>query len=435
MINSTVHRVISSLENHASRLNKEAIVLAEAKAGNYEFFAGCKLALDSMITFGVKQVPERSGTDGPGLSWHAFETNVQKLITRQVTGNAARDLIEELMDHATNSQWNGWYRRILIKDLRCGVSDKTINKVVEKEFADYVVPVFACQLAHDSSNHETKVTGSKLVEVKLDGVRVLTVVYPDGRVNQYSRNGKELVNFEHIKEQFARTCSGITEPVVFDGEVMSSSFQDLMKQVHRKSNVNASDAVLHLFDFLTLAAFEQGVWNRKQIERSQKLQAWKDLWREETPNIEVLEQELIDLNTAEGKARFKEINEQAIDGGYEGLLIKDPDAFYECKRSIAWLKKKPVISVDLEVIALEEGTGKNKGVLGALICEGIDQNRKIKVSVGSGLTDQQRKEIWKTPSSVIGRTVEILSDAFTKPQDSDTYSLRFPRFYRFRDDK
>jgi DNA ligase-1 len=431
MINSTVHRVISSLENHASRLNKEAIVLAEAKAGNYEFFAGCKLALDSMITFGVKQVPERSGTDGPGLSWHAFETNVQNLITRQVTGNAARDLIEELMDHATNDQWNGWYRRILIKDLRCGVSDKTINKVVEKEFADYVVPVFACQLAHDSSNHETKVTGSKLVEVKLDGVRVLTVVYPDGRVNQYSRNGKELVNFEHIKEQFARTCSGITEPVVFDGEVMSSSFQDLMKQVHRKSNVNASDAVLHLFDFLTLAAFEQGVWNRKQIERSQKLQAWKDLWREETPNIEVLEQELIDLNTAEGKARFKEINEQAIDGGYEGILIKDPNAPYECKRTASWLKLKPFIEVSLEVVDVEEGTGRNVGRLGALVCSGTDLGKAITVNCGSGFSDGDRDSFWASRHLLPGQIVEIRADAITMNQDG-TYSLRFPRFLRFR---
>jgi DNA ligase-1 len=431
MINSTVHRVISSLENHASRLNKEAIVLAEAKAGNYEFFAGCKLALDSMITFGVKQVPERSGTDGPGLSWHAFETNVQKLITRQVTGNAERDLIEELMDHATNSQWNGWYRRILIKDLRCGVSDKTINKVVEKEFADYVVPVFACQLAHDSSNHETKVTGSKLVEVKLDGVRVLTVVYPDGRVNQYSRNGKELVNFEHIKEQFARTCSGITEPVVFDGEVMSSSFQDLMKQVHRKSNVNASDAVLHLFDFLTLAAFEQGVWNRKQIERSQKLQAWKDLWREETPNIEVLEQELIDLNTAEGKARFKEINEQAIDGGYEGIMIKDPNAPYECKRTASWLKLKPFIEVSLEVVDVEEGTGRNVGRLGALVCSGTDLGKAITVNCGSGFSDGDRDSFWANRHLLPGQIVEIRADAITMNQDG-TYSLRFPRFLRFR---
>lgn len=428
---SEVFRVISDLENHPSRLNKEAIVLAEAKAGNIEFFAGVRMALDPMITFGVKQVPERSGSDGPGLSWFVFNTKAQQLISRQVTGNAARDLIEDMMDNATNNQWNGWYRRILIKDLRCGISDKTINKVVEKEFPNYVVPIFACQLAHDSANHESKVTGSKLVEVKLDGVRVLTVVYPDGRVNQYSRNGKELVNFEHIKAQFAKTCTGITEPVVFDGEVMSSSFQDLMKQIHRKSNVNAEDAVLHLFDFLTLEAFERGVWRRTQVERSEKLRSWKDLWREETPNVEVLEQELIDLDTVQGQARFKEINQQAIDGGYEGIMIKEPDAPYECKRTVSWLKLKPFIEVSLEVVGVEEGTGRNIGKLGALVCSGSDIGKNINVNVGSGFSDADRDSFWANRNLLPGQIVEIRADAVTMNQDG-TYSLRFPRFLRFR---
>ena len=51
--------VISTLEDHPSRLNKEAIVLAQAAAGNNEFFEGCRLALDPMITFGLKQIPEK----------------------------------------------------------------------------------------------------------------------------------------------------------------------------------------------------------------------------------------------------------------------------------------------------------------------------------------------------------------------------------------
>lgn len=428
---SQAYRVINHLENHASRLNKEAIVLAEAQAGNGEFFAGVRLALDPMVTFGVKQVPERSGTDGPGYSWAAFEANAQRLIKREVTGHAARDLIQDMMEHSTNLQWNQWYRRILIKDLRCGVSDKTVNKVVERQWPQYAVPVFSCQLAHDSTNHESKVSGRKLIEVKLDGVRVLTVVYPDGRVDQFSRNGKELLNFEHIREQFKKTVAGITEPVVFDGEVMSSSFQDLMKQVHRKSNVNAGDAVLHLFDFIPLSAFEQGRWDRPQCQRSIKLQGWKDLWRDETPNIEVLEQELVDLDTAAGQQRFREINQDAIDGGYEGIMIKDIDAPYECKRTASWLKLKPFIEVSLEVIDVEEGTGRNGGRLGALVCQGHDLGKNITVNVGSGFSDSDRDQFWVNRSLLPGQIVEIRADAITMNQDG-SYSLRFPRFLRFR---
>jgi len=151
--------VISTLEDHPSRLNKEAIILVQAEAGNSEFFQGVRLALDPMITFGLKQIPEKKDEDGSGLPWDSFSLVITGFVNRSLTGNLARDTVANMMKSATKAQWNGWYRRILIKDLRCGVSEKTVNKVVEKKYADYAIPVFGCQLAHDSANHESKVTG------------------------------------------------------------------------------------------------------------------------------------------------------------------------------------------------------------------------------------------------------------------------------------
>jgi DNA ligase-1 len=423
--------VISALEDHPSRLNKEAIILAQAEQGNRELFEGFRLALDPMITFGIKKVPERKGEDGKGVDWDSFTLMLTGFVNRQITGNMARDMIETCMKNSTNKQWNGWYRRILIKDLRCGVSEVTINKVVKGKYDYFFIPTFACQLAHDSSGHESRVSGKKCIEVKLDGVRVLSVLYPDGRVDQFSRNGKELLNFPHIVEQLRKTVTGITEPVVLDGEVMSSSFQDLMKQVHRKSNVQSQDAVLHLFDIVTLEAFEKGRYERSQSERSKKLRAWKNLWQEETPHIEIVGQETVDLDTDEGQRRFKEINAEAIKGGYEGIMIKDLDAPYECKRSFAWLKLKPFIEVSLEIVDVEEGTGRNTGCLGALVCSGVDDGRSIRVNVGSGFSDADRNEFWSGRNSLTGQVVEVRADAVTQNQDG-TYSLRFPRFLKFR---
>ena len=114
-------------------------------------------------------------------------------------------------------------------------------------------------------------------------------------------------------------------------------------------------------------------------------------------------------------------------------MIKDPNAVYECKRSVSWLKQKPFIEVSLTVTAVEEGTGKNEGKLGALICEGIDDGKAIKVNVGSGFTDDLRDDIWINKDTVVGQVVEVRADAATRNQDSeDIYSLRFPRFLRFR---
>jgi DNA ligase-1 len=112
-------------------------------------------------------------------------------------------------------------------------------------------------------------------------------------------------------------------------------------------------------------------------------------------------------------------------------MIKDPDAVYECKRTTAWLKLKPFIEVSLAVVDLEEGTGRNEGRLGAIICEGEDDGRSIRVNVGSGFSDSDRDSFWKASDRLHGQVVEVRADAVTQNQDG-TYSLRFPRFLRFR---
>ena len=423
--------VVQELEADNSRLAKEAVIKTVAEQGNDSFFEGCRLALDPMITFGLKQVPEKKDNNGVGLKWSVFRMIADDLANRKITGNAARALVEGAVLNATQEQWNSWYRRILIKDLRCGVSEKTINKVVEKINVNYIVPTFACQLAHDSANHEGKLAGQKLIEVKLDGVRVITVVWPDGRVLQFSRNGKELVNFEHIKQELALNAGTFTEPMVLDGEVMSSSFQDLMKQVHRKSDVQSDDAVLNLFDMLPLDDFEKGKCKSTQTDRSMKLKVWHDIWSDKLNNVTIVGQELVNLDTSEGKKRFKEINQAAIDGGYEGIMVKDPNGVYECKRTTSWLKLKPFIEVSLTVTAVEIGTGRNDGRLGAFVCEGDDDGRRICVNVGSGFSDADRDDYWAGRDEVVGKVVEVRADAITQNQDG-SYSLRFPRFLRFR---
>jgi len=127
------------------------------------------------------------------------------------------------------------------------------------------------------------------------------------------------------------------------------------------------------------------------------------------------------------------MNKLALAEGYEGLMIKPAHMGYKCSRSHAWLKIKPFIEVTLTVVALEEGTGKNAGMLGALVVEGNDDGKDFHLNVGSGLTDDMRKDVWAVQDSVIGQLVEIRADAATQSQDAgDIWSLRFPRFKTFR---
>ena len=425
--------IIARLEADNSRLAKEQVILEAMEEGLDEFFEGVRMALDPLVTFGVKQVPERKETQlGQGLIWKDFKVLANQLINRELTGHAARDAIELVMSVATVEQWNGFYRRILIKDLRCGCSEKTVNKIAKK-FPQYAIPTFTCALAHDSANHEKKMVGKKQIEVKLDGVRVLAVC-KNGKVELFSRNGKQFHNFPHIIAEIESVLERKPSPYdcVLDGEVMSKDFQDLMKQVHRKDGKAATDSVLHLFDFIPLKDFLEGGWDKPQTYRSNLVKYWVLENEDLLKHVTACEWEEVDLSTDEGNRRFVELNKTAVDGGYEGVMIKDIDAPYECKRTHAWLKAKPFIEITLTVVDVEEGTGRNEGRLGAVIVEGEDDGYNYRLNCGSGFTDAQRDEYWTERASLIGNLIEIRADARTKSQDSDTYSLRFPRFKTFR---
>jgi DNA ligase-1 len=378
------------------------------------------MCLDPLVTFGVKQVPT-TDTDGPGVSWDLFNTLADKLIARDLTGHAARDAIQTLADHSTIEQWNDWYRRILIKDLRCGTGAKLINKV-QKD----TIPLFGCMLAHDGAKHPKKIAGECFIEYKYDGVRVIAIVQ-NGDATLYSRNGKLLENFPHINEALSRSEF---EGLVFDGEVMSEDFQTLMRQVHRKEGAQTEDSYLAVFDMLTLEEFNAGGTSINAIDRRDRIEQLSGLFNN---RIQLVEATLVNLDLDEGQAQFKAMNKLALDEGYEGLMIKPAHEGYKCKRSHAWLKIKPFIEVTLKVVALEEGTGKNEGLLGALVVEGEDDGKFFHLNVGSGLTDENREQIWTDQDNVIGQLVEIRADAATQSQDAeDTWSLRFPRFKTFR---
>jgi DNA ligase-1 len=392
-----------------------------------------------MITWGIKQVPNTVGIVDAENPWDDFNALLNDLRLRVLTGNAARDAISSMSQRFNSNDWNDFCAAVLRKDLRSGISDKTINKVCKG--TNYQVPVFSCQLA-TSCEDRPEMRGPKRLEPKLDGVRVLmlcTISDDGGRlVTSYSRNGKVFENFGHIEEQLMSVMEPLSVKTgctsfVLDGEVVGNTFQELMKQARRKENVQATDSTFHVFDFIPLTDFINGYWNAKLSKRLLVLEKIRSVI-ENLTSVKLLSHIKVDLDTASGREQLDRYANDCVAQGFEGIMIKNLDAPYECKRNTFWLKWKPTITVDLKVIDIEEGTGRNIDRMGALVCSGTDQDKQISVNVGSGFSDEQRHDFWINRNFVIGQTAEILADAVTRNQDG-TYSLRFPRFFRFREDK
>ena len=433
--------VIQSLAAHDSRLNKEAIVQHAWDLGMTEFFAALQYALDPMRVFFVKKVPlaDNSHTALPGAWGHKDFLELGELLsTRKATGHAARDAISAAMQKCNAEEWNGWYRRLLLKDLKCGTSETTTNKILKKMGAAgklLLVPEYSCQLAKDGAEMVDELKGVRLCDLKLDGVRLNTFLDKElGTVIQRTRNGAQNDNFPQLVEALTKILPYLPESLVLDGEIVSASFQQLMKQLNRKK-ANTKDAKLALFDVIPMKDFLKGEYKVGQRDRHKALLDLEPMLRKATDSaVYVVPKVEIDFATPEGRAKMQEFNREALDAGYEGIMMKDPAAPYRTKRSEAWLKVKPWLTIDLAVKAVVPG---NKGtkyehMMGAVEFEGEDNGRAIEVSVGSGWSDEDREWIWKHRKSMPGIIGEIRTDAITKPQNSDTWSLRFPRFERWR---
>lgn len=446
---------INEINKSDSRLAKEAAIreaYASAVFGlqlAHNFLTLVKYAYDPYITFGVKKVPMTDGYIGMENPWEDFIELLDKLRNRDLTGNRARDEINFMSQRFDSEEWT-FCASVIKKDLRCGASEKTFNKICKG--SKYEIPEFGCQLALNSEDHKDSLVGKKYVEKKLDGTRMLLVVEPiydpltgfrDYTFTAYSRNGKVYENFDHIGKALCDQLVALIPSessykwartgFVLDGEVMSSDFQSLMKQARRKKDVDVTGIEFNVFDFVPLIDFRRGFWNANQVKRKEALSTFSDVFAG-TGCINLMDYEEIDLYTDAGKDRLKVLSEESIKNGYEGVIVKAINAPYECKRSQFWLKWKMVYSYDLMIVGIEEGTGKHTGKLGAFVCEGIDEasGKHIVVNVGSGFTDEERELYFD--QKMIGKMVEIDADAITQNADG-TYSLRFPRFNRIRNDK
>ena len=447
---------IHKLNESNSKLHKqdvltqalEAATLGSENADTFLKLAG--MCYNPYVTFGVRKISDNQESDREYANpYPEFIELLEQLKERKLTGNDAIDAVAKMSLQFSSDEWNNFCAPVIRRDLRAGFSVATINKVCKK--TDYEVPVFKCQLATNGDGRP-EMSGTKRLEPKLDGVRVLMVVsfepgmydHPEPVATCYSRNGKIFENFTHIEDQvttnvrkiitlLGKDIGNCTKGFVFDGEVVGASFNELMKQARRKTDAKADDTVFHVFDVMPLADFQRGHCNAQFRKRVTAMNNLRPLL-EDLSSVETMSHIIVDLDTDEGKQQIKTYSNDMVNAGFEGIMIKDLEAPYECKRNLFWMKWKPTITVDLQVIDIEEGTGRNKSRLGALVCQGTDDGKLINVNVGSGFSDDQRAEFYGNQFDVIGETVEVLCDAVSQNQDG-SYSLRFPRFVRFRDDK
>jgi len=406
------------------------------------------------VQYYIRKIPAYTTDGNTTLSLNDALDRLGKLTDREVTGHAALDYLAKLLS-ALSAEDAYILERIIKKSMDAGFSESTANKVWKK-----LVPTYPCLLAKGCDDKTIKkMTFPAYSQLKADGMRI-NVHVDDAQqvninVNLCGRSGKAVDLLGALDADMIKLASCINHPegdFMLDGELVLIE-DDGSVMERKKGNGKLNKAIrgkmpadeaarvrIRVWDVVGADSFKAEKDEMPYSERYEIVknaveaynatftakESFHNILKGTDKKIEIIETiEVADMAAAE--AHFAEM----LKRGEEGTILKSKDHVWEDKRSYGLLKMKAIKDADLIVVDFQDGTGKYEGMLGALVCQSSDG--KIEVSVGSGFSDEQRKNY--TKANTVGRIIEVIYNERITSRDRETDSLFLPRFIELREDK
>lgn len=349
-------------------------------------------------------------------------------------------------------------KRVILKDLRCGIAAKTINKALGEE----LIPVPDTQLckAWDPSMEIPNVD-EWWVTPKLNGLRGRWTCR-EGVFQFLTREDFPLVGFDVITEEL-KDIQQRYGLALLDGEVFSFDlpFQTIMSVARGEKNFDPRQKEklqFHIFNVL-----KQGAeWGHTQ-EMVDELNSIFQECSDDYPHLKVLEYTRVPNNPEALVGACRDYTAR----GYEGIVMRHPEVAWEPgKRNIHLMKYKLFFETDLAVTDVLYGAEGKKwqNSVAALLCEGVVKARElhlggkilykpvapdevpiegevfknlmVKVEAScSSCTDEERAILTEAGKELIGMTAEVKFQGFGDTPISGgngAYSLQFPVFLKFK---
>ena len=385
------------------------------------------LALDPFTQFYIRKIPKYTrGVHTIPLVQSCKQ--LKKLASREYTGNAAIEMLTSLLESSTPDDAKV-LERIIQKDLKCGVSISTVNKVWPELIHDY--PCMLCSASDEKLI--SKFEFPAMVQLKMDGMRFNAIV-KNAVVEYRSRNGKEIHGIKHLDQDFI-VLSG-SKNCVFDGELVVNDKGIILDRQTGNGILNKavkgtiSDLESHkiratvwdVIDYEDFTVGYSGVPYRERFERiASSLRS---------DAVHLVEHQMVESIT-----EAREVFDSYLAQGEEGIILKNGNAVWENKRVKHQLKFKGELECDLQIVDVQEGTGKYVGMLGAIVCQsGSDDGKTVTVSVGSGFSDDHRINLWNIRRELLGKIVALKYNSRIKNKQGGD-SLFLPIFLEIREDK
>lgn len=432
--------------------NAKVDILKECLAYPY-FLKMVKFALAGDKRFHIKALPKYKPSLITGSVSDIF--SFLSILSKQTgASDADKKKLAELA--SIDSGTYEVVKRIVNKDLKCGVSAKLVNKA--KPGTVNTVPYMRCSTDKKIEN----ITYEAIIQEKADGMFVNVMINKKGQIKIITRNGKIVHQLRNLKKVILRgrelppevsgktvltTHRGILNVgklgkaclgMVYNGELLVMKNKKILPRttgngilnscLHGTANQKDADCVvLRVWDCLPLKDFYEGycgtVYNTRLFQTSQFVRNVND-------------KEFVDMIMTKRVNSYEKAHDfyakiRAKKG--EGAILKNLNTVWKDHTSTDQVKMKNVSEAELEIVGWEYGKegSKYEMCMGAIKCRSAEG--ALEVSVGSGFSDDEREADWELAEGAIV-TIEFESVIQDK-RKKGKYSLFLPRFKEVREDR
>jgi DNA ligase-1 len=427
---STIN-ALEALESSAGSNAKKGILREEVN--NALLQQVFQAALDPYVNYGVAKFKMPPALDASEIQVTQdeilalfIEDVLPRLEARDLSGKAAVKAVENFMAGGTEVVQK-WAKRILIKNLRCGVQAGTLDDIWPGLIRSFNVQLASslnviANAKNDGIIIKDDIVYPVMVDPKLDGLRCLTVK-ENGTVTMYTRNGRIIETLPTIQKALE---AAPFDNMVIDAEAMGADWNESSSVVgSTKSKKDDSNMVLSVFDAMTLAE-----WQARKTEMT--FSGRTQLVDELVAKVNAKCVQKIPCKVVFTEDELISFYKECLDNEFEGIMIKNLHGLYnfDGKRDETVVKMKPETTYEGTIVGWyfgRDGT-KNAGSFGGfniLLPNGVVTN------CGGGLVAQkvEQAEIMSAgPGHYIGRIVEVEG----QPPLTKDGKIRFPRIKRYR---
>lgn len=382
-------------------------------------------ALNPLLTYNLSEntlrdKPDNSLCKGLVTFTDIFDCCEQLSRLRGLDGATIRQVKNFLYNQIDKDATREIFIKLLAKTLRLGVTAKTVNKVIPN-----LLPEWEVQQAYPIDKYPVANGTEFWLTQKLNGMRA--TLY-NGQL--IARSGVPFKGLDHIlKELRWADCAHIA----LDGELTLADTHGLRDNeafreatgILNSDNEHKTGICFTIFDAIPYADFDSA---NPKVSYSHRRTILNEV--EETVSNSECVRVLPVLYHGRDLQKIDELLEQMVREDKEGLML-NTDVPYKRTRHKGILKIKRFYTMDLLIIRAEEGSGRLAGKLGALVLD----YKGNEVKVGSGFTDEQRRDYWDMRNNLIGQLCEVKYKEISYDKNTGLESLQFPVFVQLRADK